>query len=47
MNTSEIFIENGRFHGRQIAYALAEKLGASTEELPAIPAPATHLRNAE
>src|ERR1700689_3483924 len=26
--TNEIFIENGRFHGRQIAVALASKLGA-------------------
>jgi thioredoxin reductase (NADPH) len=26
--TNEIFIENGRFHGRQIATALASKLGA-------------------
>ncbi len=26
MHTNEIFIENGRFHGRQIAQAIAEKL---------------------
>jgi thioredoxin reductase (NADPH) len=26
--TNEIFIENGRFHGRQIARALASKSGA-------------------
>ena len=28
--TNEIFIENGRFHGRQIAKHLKEKLGASS-----------------
>jgi thioredoxin reductase (NADPH) len=27
--TNEIFIENGRFHGRQIAAALAAKLAAN------------------
>jgi thioredoxin reductase (NADPH) len=27
--TNEIFIENGRFHGRQIAADLKEKLGSS------------------
>ena len=27
MHTNEIFIENGRFHGRQIAKAIAAKLG--------------------
>jgi len=26
MHTNEIFIENGRFHGRQIAEAIAQKL---------------------
>ena len=26
MHTSEIFIENGRFHGKQIAEAIATKL---------------------
>jgi thioredoxin reductase (NADPH) len=30
--TNEIFIENGRFHGRQIAKALASKLKGSCEE---------------
>jgi thioredoxin reductase (NADPH) len=29
--TNEIFIENGRFHGRQIAVALASKLKAQCE----------------
>ncbi len=28
MNTSEVFIENGRYHGRQIAEDLRRKLGA-------------------
>jgi thioredoxin reductase (NADPH) len=28
MHTNEIFIENGRFHGKQIAEAIAAKLGA-------------------
>ena len=28
MHTSEIFIENGRFHGAQIAADIAAKLGA-------------------
>jgi thioredoxin reductase (NADPH) len=27
MHTNEIFIENGRFHGRQIAGAIASQLG--------------------
>jgi thioredoxin reductase (NADPH) len=27
MHTNEIFIENGRFHGRQIAEDIASKLG--------------------
>jgi thioredoxin reductase (NADPH) len=36
MHTNEIFIENGRFHGRQIATALAQKFvpaGASSQPL--------------
>jgi thioredoxin reductase (NADPH) len=56
MNTNEIFIENGRYHGRQIAEDLRRKLGAATTE-PFVPGnerktaseltyPA-HLRNAE
>ena len=28
MHTNEIFIENGRFHGKQIAEAIAEKLNS-------------------
>ncbi len=31
MRTNEIFIENGRFHGRQIADDLALKLGQGAE----------------
>jgi thioredoxin reductase (NADPH) len=27
MHTNEIFIENGRFHGRQIAESIAARLG--------------------
>ena len=56
MNTNEIFIENGRYHGRQIAEDLRRKLGAATTE-PFIPGngrkaasgvvPPAHLRNAE
>ena len=56
MNTSEIFIENGRYHGRQIAEDLRHKLGVPTTE-PFIPeharraaavvAPPAHLRNTE
>jgi thioredoxin reductase (NADPH) len=56
MNTNEIFIENGRFHGRQIAEDLRRKLGEPTTE-PFVPenarraasevAPPAHLRNAE
>lgn len=56
MNTNEIFIENGRFHGRQIAADLRRKLGESTIE-PFVPenarkatsevVPPAHLRNAE
>jgi thioredoxin reductase (NADPH) len=30
MNTNEIFIENGRYHGRQIAEDLRRKLGEPT-----------------
>jgi thioredoxin reductase (NADPH) len=55
MNTNEIFIENGRFHGRQIAEDLRRKLGEPTE--PFVPenarkatsavAPPAHLRNSE
>jgi len=29
MHTNEIFIENGRFHGRQIAEAIADSLAPS------------------
>jgi thioredoxin reductase (NADPH) len=29
MHTNEIFIENGRFHGRQIADSIAHRLSAS------------------
>lgn len=54
MNTSEIFIENGRYHGRQIAEDLRRKLGGSSGEpfeaenaRKAASAPSTHLRNAE
>ncbi len=32
MNTSEVFIENGRYHGRKIAEDLCRKLGRSTTE---------------
>jgi len=56
MNTNEIFIENGRFHGRQIADDLRRKLGEPTTE-PFVPVNASktasqgaspaHLRNAE
>jgi thioredoxin reductase (NADPH) len=56
MNTNEIFIENGRFHGRQIAEDLRRKLGAPTAE-PFVPVNArkasaqaaspAHLRNSE
>jgi thioredoxin reductase (NADPH) len=31
--TNEIFIENGRFHGRQIAEDLKQKLGSAAGEL--------------
>ncbi|HVJ04343.1 MAG TPA: YpdA family putative bacillithiol disulfide reductase [Candidatus Saccharimonadales bacterium] len=55
MNTNEIFIENGRFHGRQIAEDLRRKLGEPTSEplvpensrRPTVVTPPTHLRNAE
>jgi thioredoxin reductase (NADPH) len=56
MNTGEIFIENGRYHGRQIAEDLRRKLGQATLE-PFAPAsgrkstsgstPPAPLRNAE
>jgi thioredoxin reductase (NADPH) len=56
MNSNEIFIENGRHHGRQIAEDLRRKLGEPTTE-PFIPeharraasvvAPPEHLRNTE
>ena len=36
MNTNEIFIENGRYHGRQIAEDLRRKLGEATLE-PFVP----------
>ena len=36
MNTNEIFIENGRFHGRQIADDLRRRLGEPTTE-PFVP----------
>jgi thioredoxin reductase (NADPH) len=56
MNTNEIFIENGRFHGRQIAEDLRHKLGEPTIEpfgpenarkAASAVAPPAHLRNAE
>jgi hypothetical protein len=31
MHTNEIFIENGRFHGRQIANAVALQLSQSSQ----------------
>jgi thioredoxin reductase len=56
MNTNEIFIENGRYHGRQIAEDLHRKLGEPTthpfvsenarKAASEVPPPA-HLRNAE
>lgn len=49
MRTNEIFIENGRFHGRQIAADLREKIAPSNpanDELATAPAP-THLQSAE
>ena len=56
MNSNEIFIENGRYHGRQIAEDLRRKLGEPTTE-PFIPeharraasvlTPPAHLRNTE
>ncbi len=56
MNTGEIFIENGRYHGRQIAEDLRRKLGSPTT-VPFVPGdehkaaaevvPPAHLRNAE
>jgi len=59
MNTNEIFIENGRFHGRQIAEDLLCKLGGPTTEpwvresvtrendRKTASVPPAHLRNAE
>jgi len=54
MNTNEIFIENGRFHGLQIARDLLRKLGGPTTDpwsresvQKSEPAPSGHLRNAE
>ena len=53
MNTSEVFIENGRYHGRQIAEDLRRKLGLPTtepfvRESAKVPAtPLANLRNAE
>jgi thioredoxin reductase (NADPH) len=54
MNTNEIFIENGRYHGRQIADDLRRKLGAPTTEpfarpddRKAVAGTPVHLRNAE
>ena len=55
MNTNEIFIENGRFHGRQIAEDLRRKLGAPSggafdpeiERRASEVVPPAHLRNAE
>ena len=49
MRTNEIFIENGRFHGRQIAADLREKLkptNATRDEVSAAPVSA-HLQSAE
>ncbi|MDR3764619.1 MAG: YpdA family putative bacillithiol disulfide reductase [Acidobacteriota bacterium] len=46
-NTNEIFIENGRFHGRQIAHDVAEKLGTAIAEVPEVAIPTANLRNAE
>jgi thioredoxin reductase (NADPH) len=43
--TSEIFIENGRFHGRQIAADLARKLKGAPVQAPA--RSAAHLQSAE
>jgi thioredoxin reductase (NADPH) len=54
MNTNEIFIENGRYHGRQIADDLRRKLGtpaaepfARGEDRKTFAAPPAQLRNAE
>jgi thioredoxin reductase (NADPH) len=56
MNTNEIFIENGRYHGRQIAEDLRRKLGEPTiapfvpgsgRKTAAAVAPPSSLRNAE
>jgi thioredoxin reductase (NADPH) len=47
--TNEIFIENGRFHGREIALDLKRKLSASPipTPQPAMKAPVTKLQSAE
>lgn len=46
--TNEIFIENGRFHGRQIARSLVEKLGMGDAPQVIASGPVSgHLRNAE
>lgn len=54
MNTNEIFIENGRFHGRQIAQDVLRKLGGPTTDpwvresvTKAEDTQPAHLRNAE
>jgi thioredoxin reductase (NADPH) len=54
MNTNEIFIENGRFHGRQIAEDVLRKLGGPTTDpwsrdsaRRTEATPPAHLRNAE
>src|SRR5919204_800561 len=49
MRTGEIFIENGRFHGRQIAADLLRKLSPNSEEERArVELPrSTHLQSAE
>jgi thioredoxin reductase (NADPH) len=49
MKTNEIFIENGRFHGRQIAHDLRSKLkpgGPAEQESTVLTAP-EHLQSAE
>jgi len=49
MKTGEIFIENGRFHGQQIAADLHQKLRPShpAEPHPAAPPRSPHLQSAE
>lgn len=44
--TAEIFIENGRFHGREIAADLARKLGGSSARV-AVPRETKNLQSAE